>query len=436
MKDTKSDFQKHVLPNGLTVLLYQMDSVKSVYLELLVRVGGVYESDEEQGISHFVEHASLLGTKKYKTKLDIARHAERIGASFNGSTNRFSTIYWVKLPYNNVLEGLDLLHQFVFDPVLDRSEILRDKKIVLTEFNDYWGNPEKRFWREVWTNRFVKKDHPYSREVLGNPNSIEDFNEVKVKSWRDKHYHPNNMILTLAGNFSTGEITENINELFGAKKRGLSSVRPVFSEEDYSDFKIYGQDDSRSQMPLNISFPAFGSKGTTRKERMTLGIINYVLTSGTGARLFQRLRYKEGLVYSVNGRITIFDWLGAYEVESSASLENIMSVFKILKEELDKLIDGGITDEELDLARGFMNYSSLLNFDNPVDIAHYVIGQEFNYDEIWFPEKYIEESKKITKKDVSLMIKEIFDYSKINISLLGNIPANTIKYIENIFKEN
>jgi len=116
-----------------------------VYTALAIRVGAVHEAVAQQGISHFTEHASLLGTKKFKTKLDIARQAQNIGASFNGSTNRSATLYWVNLPYSNISDGLDLLNEFVFEPVLDKEEILKEKKVVLSEFNDFWGNPERRF---------------------------------------------------------------------------------------------------------------------------------------------------------------------------------------------------------------------------------------------------------------------------------------------------
>jgi predicted Zn-dependent peptidase len=140
------------------------------------------------------------------------------------------------------------------------------------------------------------------------------------------------------------------------------------------------------------------------------------------------------LIYTIGGGIAIYEYMGVLEIRSSTSPENLLPVFKAIKEELDKLLRDGITEKEFDLARKFQNYSLFMRFDNPADIADFINNQEIDREEIWFPERYIEESKKITKEDINKMAKKIFDFSRMNIGLLGDVPAEKVGEIEKIFQ--
>jgi predicted Zn-dependent peptidase len=181
----------------------------SAFAILYVRVGAVYERQEERGISHFTEHAALLGTKKFSSKLALSYEAQKLGANFDGSADRFATDYWVRLPYTNLKEGINFLYELTFNPLLEEEQISKEKDVVLSEFNDFWHNPERKFWHEVWRKRFKQKEHPYSYRAMGIPETIKNFDKNLVLSWRKKYYHPNNMILSLAGNFEAGRVLVN-----------------------------------------------------------------------------------------------------------------------------------------------------------------------------------------------------------------------------------
>jgi predicted Zn-dependent peptidase len=430
----KQPFQKIILPNKLTILLYQMKSVLSVHAILFVRVGAIYENPKLRGISHFTEHVSFLGTKKYPTPLALSQRAEALGIAYNAWTNRFSTRYWTSFPYTNIKGGFDFLYEFALEPLVRLDDVEKEKGVVLSEFNDFWHHPDRRFEHEAWRKRFKQKEHPYSYRALGIPETIKNIKRENIHAWRKKYYNPANMILSIAGNVDKKIILKASEKAFSKKATGIKSQEPKFSSNDYSGFSTYVLKEKRPQIRFLLSFPAFGWKEAGRSKRLKLQLLNHIFGRGPASRLFQRLREKERLVYRVGSIINLHTWMGAITIGGSTPLEKLPLALKIIREELDKLSQKGVTDKEIELAKSYVNASSLMRFDNPESIVYFFGQQVFNEEKIWFPEDYIRETNKITKAQLNRLAKEIVDYSKINISLLGDVSETTAKKIEKIFE--
>jgi len=432
---TKLPYHKFRLSNGLTVLLHPMNSVRSVFAVLYVKVGAIYEKENERGISHFVEHAAFLGTKKYPSPLAISLSKENLGARLDGETNRFSTQYWTRLPWVNVAKSIELLRQIIFEPILDEKAILEEKNIVLSEFNDFWHNPDRRFSYEFWRRRFKQKDHPYGWRAIGVPETIETFNKKQVVKWRERYYCPANMILSVAGDLEKEKIRKLVESNFATEKGGVKASEPMFDPDGYSDFTLYHQEEDRPQIKFEISFPAFGWRQASRRKRAALGLLNHVFGGGAASRLFQRLREKEKFVYSVGSDVNLHhSWLGNLGILGSVPIEKIVLSMRAMKEEIDLLVKNGVSEKELGVAKNFAAASSLMSFDSPENIAYYLGSQEFDGEEIWLPDKYNEEGMKITKNEIDDLTREIFNYQKMNIGLLGKIPPETLEGIKSTFQ--
>lgn len=427
-------YKRFVLPNKLTILFYPMKAVLTAFAVLYVRVGAIYEKQNERGVSHFTEHAALLGTKKYPSPLEISQVEENIGARFDGETNRFGTQYWIRLPHTNIDNGIELLHQLVFEPLLNEEAIFKERSVVLSEFNDYWHNPDRRFEHEVWRRRFKQEEHPYSYRAVGIPQTIQQFNKKSVLSWREKYYHPANMVLSIAGNLKDKEVSRVIETKFRKEKKGTKAKEPKFSPNDYSGFSISFQEEVRPQIRFSLTFPAFGWRQFPRRKELEIRLLNHIFGGGPASRLFQRLREKERFVYRTGSAVNLHPWMGVFEIWGSVPIEKLIPAMEAVREEIDKLVKSGVSEQEMRQAKNFLSAWTLMKFDNPESIAYFFASEEFNEEEIWLPEKYIEEAEKIKKGEVNDLAKKIFDYSKFNIGLLGKIPSKTLKELEKIFK--
>ena len=347
----KHPYKEIVLPNKLKVLHYQMKSVMSMFALLYVKVGSVYESKNKSGISHFTEHLSFLGTNKYPSPLAISQATENMGARNNGHTRSFSTRYWINLPYTNTEKGIDLLHQHVFEPLLKNDDIQKEKNVIISEFNDFWHNPDRRFEYENWKRRFKQKEHPYSQIILGVPETIKSLEKTDFLSWRKKHYSPANMLLVVAGNIDEKNLRNTIEKNFGKNKPGSKVEKPKPPNKAYSGFSIYHQKEPRPQIRFLVSFPLFGWKEVQRQKRVQMNMLNHIFGRGSASRLFQRLREKEGFVYRIGSVFRTYSWMGVFTIWASVPVEKLLPSMKVLKEEIDKLVKGGVTEKEINLSR-------------------------------------------------------------------------------------
>jgi len=430
----KYPYKEIVLPNKLRVLLYPMDSVMSVYAVVCVRVGAVYEKQKERGISHFTEHIPFLGTKAFPTPLSLSQAADEIGAKYNGITGRFKTEYLIKLPYTNIDEGIDFLYNFVFEPLNKGKDIEKEKNVILSEYNDFWHNPDKKFNHEFWRKRFKQKEHPYSYRALGIPRTIKAFEKNDILHWREQYYNPANMILSIAGNINEKQLIEKLKTTFGKEEAGTKRKEPKFSSNDYSNFSVFLQNEPRPQIRFFLTFPAFGHKQVSRQKELQLGLLKDILGGSPSSRLYHRLRRKERFVYSAGCNVNIHPWMGAFFVWGSVPAEKLLPTMKSIRQELDKVVKTGVTEEEINLSRKYMAAARLMQFDSPESVAYYFAKQAFDEEEVWFPERYIKEAEKVTKEELNNLAKKIFDYSKTNISLLGSVSGKTLKAVEKIFK--
>jgi predicted Zn-dependent peptidase len=242
------------------------------------------------------------------------------------------------------------------------------------------------------------------------------------------------MVLSIAGNIEGKSLYKILERSFGNEKTGIKSDEPRFNTDDYSNFSINLHSQPRPQIRFILTFPTFGLKEVKRVERIKLNVLNHIFGRGAASRLFQRLREKERYVYSTGSRTYFDSWMGSLGIWGSVPIEKLLPAMKALKEEIDQLVNLGVTDEEINRSRNYMSASILLNFDNPESVAHYFGDQVIDDEKVWFPEKLIQEAKKITKEELNNLAKNVFDYSKINISFLGNVPDKTMKAAEKIFK--
>jgi len=167
---------------------------------------------------------------------------------------------------------------------------------------------------------------------------------------------------------------------------------------------------------------------------LVLRLLNHIFGGGPASRLFQRLREKEKFVYRVGSDFYLYPWMGDFEIWGSVPVEKLVLAMRAVKEEIDKLVKKGVSGEEVKQAKNFLSASTLMRFDNPEGIAYFLASQEFDGEEILMPERYINEAQKIAGEEINGLAKEIFNYSKINIGLLGKVPSEILKEVEKIYQ--
>lgn len=428
----KLPYQRFVLPNGLVVILYPVLGVRAIAFELLVKVGPRHENKKNRGISHFIEHLAHEGTAIFPTSEDFQDFLELRGVQRESKTANGETIYRGKFPARYVSEVLEVLRGQVFQPVFSDKIIETSRKVILQEIADKENKSRVVFEREMIGKRFRTENHPYSRDGVGDKNVVKKIEKKNLVGWWKKYYQPQNMILSLAGNFENETAKRIIDKIFGKQSGGESEIEePRFSNKSYSEKNlVFKLDSSERRTTLYVSFPAFGVKTRPLIDRMALAILVRILKKS----LYRELRLKEGFVYGVASNRRLFPYLGLVEIGTVTEPEKAGMVLKSIYRIIKEIQKEGIKEKELRLARSFLDAGSMMLFDSIERIVEYFGSEERLGEPHRLPEDLIKESRKISKEQVNRLLKEIFDFSKVNIGLFGQISKETELRIRDFFK--
>ena len=201
-----------VLPNGLTVLVEEDHRFPLVAIRLYVHAGSAYETDEQAGISHLLEHMVFKGTKKRKPG-QIAREVESVGGYINAATSFDYTVYSVDMPDRYWKLGLDIVQDMVFGSIFDPEELAQEKNVVLAELERGEDNPGQKLFKLIQSR--VWAGLPYERPIIGFKQTVNKFTGQDLKNYIHKLYQPRNMLLVVCGNVDRKEVMSEANKLFG-----------------------------------------------------------------------------------------------------------------------------------------------------------------------------------------------------------------------------
>ena len=415
-----NSYKKTVLDNGLTIIFYQIKEVKSAYITCIVKCGNDYISNSSEiGIPHFLEHLSFVATEKFKTRKSISNAIDNIGAYANANTNILGTRYWVKVPFINTEKAIDILYQMIFKSILKKEEIEKEKGIVISEYENSQISEASIFNSKKQENRF--NILPYRFPATGKPDQIRSFTKERLLKFKDDFYNPNNMVISVVGNFDEGEILQKIRNTFGTEKKGKKFEFTKYKNDKYSDSLTYVQNNASNQVWFNIVWPVFGWCEVSRNKEMVLKIMNNILGKGPSSILNLSLREEKGITYSCGSGITMFPYLGTIDIYGSVDKEKLSSAFVEINRIIHDLKTKNIGSSELAKTKKFIELGDYLHFESPESISNYLTGELFDYNEIWPSEKYTKECNKVTNSEIRKLANEIFTPEKINVSFLGNI---------------
>jgi len=426
-----NNYKKITLDNGLTVIFYQVKEVKSVYITCLVKCGNDYiSSSSEIGIPHFLEHLSFVTTEKYKTRKGINKAIDEIGAYVNANTNILGTRYWMKVPFINTEKAIDILHQMVFKSIVKKEEIEKEKRIVISEYKNSQISETSIFKNKIQETRFSILS--YCFPTTGKPDQIKSFTKGELMKFRRDFYNPNNMILSVVGNFDEENILQKIKNTFGTEKKGKKFEFTKYKDDKYSGNLTYVQKNVSNQIWFDISWPVFGWCEVDKHKEMTLKIMNNILGKGPSSILNLSLREEKGITYSCGSSVSMFPYLGAINIYGSADKERLDSTFVEINKIIHDLKTKGVKNLELSKTKKFMKLSDYLRFESTESISSYLTGELFDYGEIWSTEKYAKECSSVTNSEIKKLANEIFVSGKINISFLGNINQEEGEKLEEL----
>lgn len=334
-----SGVNKFVLSNGVRVLVEPVGHVKSVAIGLWCRTGSRHETDREAGITHLIEHMLFKGTPT-RTAKEIAEAIEGRGGSLNAFTDKESTCYYCRSLADDAENGIDVLTDMMLHSTIDPEELTREAGVVLEEIKRSEDEPSDHVHdlhlKERWP------DHALGKPVIGTPESVSSFRQGDLRGYLARRYRADNVLLAVAGNVDPEAVRR-------AAETRLGSIEPGGQDEPLSRPAGNAATHLVAKDVEQVHF-CVGGDGTSvyDDELHTLGVMDNALGGTMSSRLFQEIREKRGLAYSVGSYSLSYTAGGTYTVYGGTSLEQWPLVQELIWVEFDKVMKEGFHADELE----------------------------------------------------------------------------------------
>jgi predicted Zn-dependent peptidase len=335
------------LSDGGRLAIEHMPSMESFTLGFFLPVGAAHENEEQSGVSHFIEHMLFKGSKKRSAKA-IVKAVERVGGIINASTGREVTYFYIRVSAKRLDLAFDVLTDLVFNPEFDRKALEREKGVILEEINMNEDDPGQALY-----DRFLMSIHgntAYGRPILGSRENILSFNRKALVDYHRSHYAPSRLVASIAGGIDPDRATDHLEKCLAR----FSGFRPdKFRSPRQPRFRasvgVWPKDVEQSE--LVIGFPSASIKSP---KRYAYSLLDAIMAGGMMSRLFQEIREKRGLVYSIDSTHQPYSKGGLFTIEAGMREENLMTVLALVLREIKRLIDEGPGKRELEDAKLFL----------------------------------------------------------------------------------
>jgi len=390
-----------------------MPSTKTATVLVMVSTGSKYETKEINGISHFLEHMMFKGTEKRPGTLDIARELDGIGAEYNAFTGKEYTGYYAKASVKKIDIVMDVIFDIFLNSKLDGKEIDIERGVIIEELNMYRDMPQ-RFVGDLF-ERLLYGDQPAGWDIGGEKETILKLKREEFLNYFNTHYIAPKTIVAVAGNVDPETIKEKVGAYFKSIRTGEKFSKPaVVEEQKEPQILLHNKKTDQTHFILGVrAYDKFNDK------RYSLGVLSVVLGGGMSSRLFSEVREKRGLAYYIGAGGESYTDSGFFMVKAGVNNQKTKEAVEVVMKELRKVRKHGITSEELQRAKDQAEGSMALGLEHSDAVAETYAESLIFHDKILTPEEELDKMKKVTLDQVFEVASDIFDNSKLNLSLIG-----------------
>jgi predicted Zn-dependent peptidase len=390
--------------NGLPIHCIGIPGTRALTVLVAFDAGARNERPEENGMAHFLEHLVFKGGEKYPTYKDVNETAERLGGALNAYTSHDLVAFHLTVRAESAAEAIDLLSDFVARPRLDAEELDRERGVVIQEINRAYDQPSTV--AEYLIDRAAFGDHPLGRTVLGPEENLRSFSRDGIVAFRERRWAGANGGAFLAGNLDHLPGEDELSEQF-ARFPTLPVPEPYEPAPDFVPQTLVDERDTNQSHLRMIYRPDISA--SDERERAALSIYSTLLGGSMGSRLFEEIREKRGLCYSVYAIGHVFADVPILQLGSGLESSKCVEAYTRMREIVNELRDDGPTEEEVQRARAYAAGRTVLGFENTNAVARYAASQQIVFGENIDPDAAIAALDSVTFDEVREVAANVAD---------------------------
>lgn len=403
---------KITLDNGVRILTEPMAGMRSASLGIWVGVGSRHETAAENGAAHFIEHMVFKGTET-RSAADIAQEMDAIGGQVNAFTTKENTCFYVRTLDTHLSQATDVLCDMFFNSAFRQADVETERGVILEEIGMYADNPE-----DVCAERLaaaVYKGSSLARPILGKPSTLEKMTGETLRTWRDVHYRPDEIVVALAGSFSDA-VVDDLKLRFSSI---APSPRPRSKPAAYRS-AITLKRKATEQNHITLAFPGF-PYGHDR--RFALQLLSFILGGGMSSRLWQEVREKRGLCYSIYSYGAGHEETGLFGIYTALGRETERQALDAIMTVIRDLVQNGVTEEELSRAREQSKASVLMGLESTQSRMSHLGRSTLLTGTVLTPDEIITAYDAVTQEDILNLARTIFDPGQASLSAVGRVEC-------------
>jgi len=413
-------FDQSILGNGVTVVTARMDHVGSAALGIWVKVGGRYESRRLSGVSHFIEHLLFKGTHRRSAR-EISQEIEGRGGYLNAFTQEESTCYYARIASDHLADAFDVLVDMYRNPRFDAKEIDKERGVIVEEIMMYRDRPNNLV--EEMLGELLWAGHPLGRALIGTPDTISRMTRSEIVRFKQSHYVAGNTVVALAGNLNHQDCVSMVSRTLG--RMPATRNRPQVSVTRgtrQGAVAMLQKDIEQSHLAMGIRL--FGRHDP---RRYPLKLLSVILGENMSSRLFQVVRERHGLAYSVHSSAHLFEDTGALCVHAGLDRERTGKAIDLILRELRQMKERPVSPRELRRAKDYAIGQLRISLESTTNQMMYVGENLVGYKHFTQPDVVIRRLEAVTADDVHRLAREILNPRRASAALIVPGEAGRLK---------
>lgn len=403
--------EKITLDNGVRILSEKISSVRTVSVGIWVKTGSRYEKRARNGISHFIEHMLFKGTVN-RTAGELAVEMDMIGGQVNAFTTKDMTCFYVRTLDTCLLKALELLCDMFFNSRFDQSDVDMERSVIMEEIDMYEDSPEDLAVESLLSG--CLSSSPLGFPVLGTKKSVSSICSADMRSYMQENYTADSIVVAMSGSFEQKCVTY-LKRVFSKVHAGSSkSIKPTEIKEVFKSKRKRIE-----QSHICLGFPSISYRS---EDLYALQMLNNIVGGGMSSRLFQNIREKRGLCYSVYSFNVAHEDTGIFAIYTACSDATAEEALRLICGLLRDFTDKGATDEEIERCRRQLETSLLMGLESTGARMNFIARNELLYDRIMPYEEILKNYDAVTPEDIRRVAGDIIAFDRYSLSLVGKNP--------------
>ena len=411
----QNNYKKTVLSNGVRVISEEIPYVRSLSIGAWVLVGSRDEQEKINGVTHLIEHMVFKGTKKRNVRM-IAQSLESVGGYLNAFTSKEHTCYYARVLDEHAEKAIDVISDLILNPLFDTKDLEKEKTVILEELKNCEDEPDEVIHDEF--DRALFQPHPLAYNILGTRETLESFKKPIIELYKNKFYTSDNIIISAAGNISHDKLVDLSSKYFGELKISKNKQKRVLPKP------------KRNAVTVNIIKPVqqahicYGTRSfrINDERRFPLLVLNTILGDGMASRLYQSIRERQALAYSVYSFANLLTDTGTFGVYVGTDKTKINRTISLIKKELETLVKKPISKTELFRTKAQVTGNMVLGLESMSNRMIRLAKGEIYYGKFHTVDSLVEKINRVDSSSIQKVAEDIFDLSKFNLITL--LPEN------------